>query len=175
MSDYRLRPADAPAWRIGVINGPNMPNLGHRDQAIYGPINSLAALEALVERYAALIGVDVTQFASNFEGEILEFVHRTAADMHAYVINPAGLTTYGEATRHALADSRRPFVEVHFANTAQHFDAVTPGGQRLESRFTYTATALVMGLRQYSYLGALLGLSLALDDQAFLAAIPNMP
>lgn len=170
MSDYGLRPVDAPTWRIGVINGPNMPNLGHRDQGIYGPIDSLTSLEELVERHSALIGVEVTQFASNFEGEILEFIHRSAADVHAYIINPAGLTTYGEATRHALGDTHRPYVEVHFANTARAFDAFTSGGTRLESRFTFTATGLVMGLRQYSYLGALLGLTLALDDQAFLAA-----
>lgn len=31
------------------------------------------------------------------------------------------------------------------------------------------ATGLVMGLRQYSYLGAMLALTLALDDEDFLA------
>lgn len=173
MSDQRLRPAGATRWRIGVINGPNMPNLGRRDQSIYGPIDSIGALEQLVEQQAALLEVDVVQIASNFEGEILEFIHRSSADIHGYLINPAGLTTYGEATRHALADAGRPYVEVHFANTARHFDGVAAAGQRLESRFTYTAAGLVMGLRQYSYLAALLGLTLALDDQNFLA--PSAP
>jgi len=169
MNNYGLRSAEATRWRIGVVNGPNMPNLGHRDPKIYGPIDSLAALEKLVEEHAALLGVEVTQFASNAEGEILDFIHHSAPDLDGYLINPAGLTTYGEATRHALADSRRPYVEVHFSNTARHFDAVAAGGQRLESRFTFTAAGLVMGLRQYSYLGAMLGLTLALDDQNFLA------
>ncbi len=164
-----LRPDGARCWNIGVIDGPNMPNLGNRSQKIYGPIRSLADLQALVRDTAEDLGVTVTQFASNHEGEILEFIHRTAPDVHGYVINPAGLTTYGEATRHALDDTTKPVVEVHFANTARHFAEVTPHFQQQTSRFTYTATGLVMGLRQYSYLGALLGLTLALDDDSFLA------
>lgn len=168
-----LRPDDARRWTIGVIDGPNMPNLGHRSERIYGPIRSLADLQALVRETADDLGVEVVPFASNHEGEILEFVHRTAHDVHGYVINPAGLTTYGEATRHALDDTTKPVVEVHFANTARHFAEVTPHFQQQTSRFTYTATGLVMGLRQYSYLGALLALTLALDDESFLAGGAN--
>lgn len=166
--DSPLRPSGSRRWRIAVINGPNMPNLGQRDPKIYGPIRSLADLEQLVETFADTLGVEVVQYSSNHEGDILEFIHH--ADVAAFVINPAGLTTYGEATRHALADSGRPYVEVHFANTARHFDAVSSGGEPLRSRFTYTAAGLVMGLRQYSYLGGLLALCLALDDDTFLGA-----
>lgn len=164
-----LRPAEASRWTIGVIDGPNMPNLGHRSEKIYGPIRSLADLQALVRETAAELGVSVTQFASNHEGEILEFIHRTGREVDGYLINPAGLTTYGEATRHALDDTSKPVVEVHFANTVRHFADVAPHNHQQTSRFTHTATGLVMGLRQYSYLGALLGLTLALDDESFLA------
>lgn len=164
-----FRPQDARRWRIAVIDGPNMPNLGARSPEIYGPIRSLTELQELVRATADELGVDVEQFASNYEGEILEFIHRTASEVHGYLINPAGLTTYGEATRHALDDAGRPVMEVHFSNTSRHFAAVTQPSQVRESRFTYTATGLVMGLRQYSYPAALLGLTLALDDTAFLA------
>ncbi|QRP50257.1 type II 3-dehydroquinate dehydratase [Amycolatopsis sp. FDAARGOS 1241] len=169
MSLARFRTPEANQWRIGVIDGPNMPNLGHRSEAIYGPIKSLADLQRLVAELADEIGVAVTPFASNHEGEILDFIHRTALEVDGYVINPAGLTTYGEATRHALDDTGKPVVECHFANTARHFAGVTPPYLAQQSRFTYTATGLVMGLRQYSYLGALLALTLALDDADFLA------
>jgi 3-dehydroquinate dehydratase II len=64
---------------------------------------------------------------------------------------------------------------VHFGNTARHFAEVAPHFQQQTSRFTYTATGLVMGLRQYSYLGALLGLTLAFDDESFLACGKNRP
>jgi 3-dehydroquinate dehydratase II len=162
-----LRPADAPRWRIGVIDGPNMPNLGARDRDLYGPIGSLAELQAFVAGVAAEIGVAVTTFASNFEGEILEFIHGSAADTDGYLINPAGLTTYGEATRHALADTCRPYVEVHFSNLPVHLARVAPGAG-LSSRFTHSAAGVSMGLRHHSYAGALVALALALDDPAFL-------
>jgi 3-dehydroquinate dehydratase II len=162
-----LRPPGARRWRIAVIDGPNMPNLGARDPGIYGPIRSLADLQAFVRSVADAVGVEVEAFASNHEGEILEFIHGSAVTVDGYLINPAGLTTYGEATRHALADSRRPYVEVHFANLARHIGAIDPTAQ-LRSRFTYSAAGLSMGLRQYSYAGALLGLALSLDDDSFL-------
>lgn len=163
-----LRPEGAIQWRIGVINGPNMPNLGNRDPNIYGPIRSLADLERYVADFAAAIGVEVVQFGSNHEGAILDFIHAHAGGTDAWLINPAGLTTYGEATRHALADSGRPYVEVHFANISRHFDQVAPAEQHLSSRFTHSAAGLTMGLRQHGYLGALLALCLSLDDEAFL-------
>jgi 3-dehydroquinate dehydratase-2 len=164
----RFRSESAPRWRIGIINGPNMPNLGHRDEAVYGPIRSLADLEVCVKEFADALGVAVIHFSSNHEGDILDFVHGHADKTDAWLVNPAGLTTYGEATRHALADTGLPYVEVHFANLSRHFASVAPAGQVLTSRFTHGAAGLVMGLRQYGYLGALLALCLALDDPAFL-------
>lgn len=158
-----------PHWRIAVIDGPNMTNLGARDPAIYGPIRSLGDLQSYVANAAKALGVAVVPFASNHEGEILEFIHAHASDCDAFIINPAGLTTYGEATRHALDDTKRPVAEVHFSNTARHFDTVVPPWQQQTSRFTYSATGLCMGFRQYSYIAALVALTLGLDDAAFLA------
>jgi len=163
-----LRAADAARWRLRLIDGPNMPNLGARDKRLYGPIRSVGDLHGLVRGFAAELGVDVECMASNHEGEILDFIHGSAAETDGYLINPAGLTTYGEATRHALADTGRPYMEVHFANLARHLRSVE-GSRPMESRFTRSATGLVMGMRQYSYLGAMLALTLALDDTAFLA------
>lgn len=162
-----LRPDTATTWSVAVIDGPNMPNLGRRDEALHGPIGSLDELQAQVRDFAELLGITVVQFASNHEGEILESIHPTAGEVQGYVINPAGLTTYGEATRHALEDSGKPYAEVHFANLARHLQAVAPG-RDLQSRFTLSAVGVGMGFRQYSHLGALLALALALDDESFL-------
>ena len=164
-----FRGGSAQRWRIGVIDGPNMPNLGRRDRAVYGELGSLAELQAIVADFAATIGVEVEAFASNHEGEILEFIHESSRSVDAYLVNPAGLTTYGEATRHALAESGRPFVEVHFANTARTFPDLAGPRSLMESRFTRSASGLVMGLRHHGYLAGLLGLALALDDEHFLA------
>ena len=162
-----LRPDTAQRWQFALIDGPNMPNLGARDQAIYGPIKSIQDLHGFVRGFADVLGVNIRTMTSNHEGEILEFIHGTAGDVDGYVINPAGLTTYGEATRHALVDTGKPYAEVHFSNLAVHLSSISCT-RPLESRFTKSAVGLVMGFRQYSYVGALLALTLALDDESFL-------
>lgn len=163
----KIRRAGAASWTIAVINGPNMSSLGARDQAIYGPIRSMQDLDKLVVDFGKELGVKVRCMTSNHEGEILEFIHSTATKVDGYIINPAGLTTYGEGTRHALSDTKKPYVEVHFSNIAKHLESIS-GTHPLESRFTKSAAGMCMGLRQYSYLGALLALTLSLDDKAFL-------
>ncbi|QEC50852.1 3-dehydroquinate dehydratase [Baekduia soli] len=144
-----------------------MPSLGARDKVLYGPIRSIGDLHDLVRSFAAELGVEIECMASNHEGEILDFIHARGAGVDGFLINPAGLTTYGEATRHALSDTAKPFVEVHFSNLARHLEAVS-GTRPLESRFSKSARGMVMGMRQYSYLGALLALTLSLDDETFL-------
>lgn len=156
---------------IAVIDGPNMSNLGARNKRVYGKINSLGDLQKYVTETGRKLGVAVETFASNYEGAILEFIHESAPRVDGYVINPAGLTVVGEAVRHALEETGHPVVEVHFANVVAPPTAPRglPGGP-WESRFTKTATGLSMGLRQYSYVGALTALALSLDDEEFLGA-----
>lgn len=154
---------------VAVIDGPNMSNLGARNKRVYGKINSLSDLQKYVTESGAKLGVEVETFASNYEGAILEYIHESAPRVDGYIINPAGLTVVGEATRHALEETGRPVVEVHFANVSAAPTAPRglPGGP-WESRITKTATGICMGLRQYSYIGALTALTLALDDAEFL-------
>ena len=88
-----LRGANARRWCV-VIDGPNMPNLGARDEGIYGKVASLADLQRFVAEVAAAVGVEVEPFASNHEGEILKNsqIHSSATRVDGYLINPAGLT-----------------------------------------------------------------------------------
>ena len=57
-------------------------------------------------------------FASNFEGAILAFIHKSAETTDAYVINPAGLTegTASPPSTRSWSETGKPYVEVHFAN-----------------------------------------------------------
>jgi 3-dehydroquinate dehydratase-2 len=154
---------------IAVIDGPNMSNLGARSKKVYGDIGSLDDLKAFVAGYATELGADVEAFSSNHQGDILEFIHESAARVDGYIINPAGLTTVGEGVRHALEDSGRPVMEVHFANiSASAGGARGLGGGSINSSFTHTATGMCMGMRQYSYIGALTALVMSLDDPSFL-------
>lgn len=154
-----LRAADSTVWRISVINGPNMPNLGHRDPPVFGTMPSIEHLEDQISEYAATLGVTVNCFHSNFEGEVLEFIHTTAHSCDGYLINPGGMSVRSEAGRHTLAETKKPAVEVHFSN-------MPASGQR--SWFTQSVAGSVMGFREYSYLAGLVALTLALDDETFL-------
>lgn len=174
VNDHRITRRSHRGHRVAVIDGPNMSNLGARSKKVYGQIRSLADLQDRVRSFGRELGVEVDTFASNHEGEILEYIHGSAGTFDGYLINPAGLTTVGEAVRHALEETERPVLEVHFANIAQG-----PTGSRgirggpLTSSFTHTVTGMCMGMREYSYLGALTALVLALDDETFLGGMTS--
>ncbi|CAG7619352.1 type II 3-dehydroquinate dehydratase [Leucobacter soli] len=169
MSEYTITRTGSQRHRIAVIDGPNMSNLGARSKKVYGAIGSLDDLKAYVRDYGASLGVEVENFSSNHQGDILEFIHESADRVDGYIINPAGLTTVGEGVRHALEDTGRPVMEVHFANIAASAGGARGlGGGSIQSSFTHTATGMCMGMRQYSYIGALTALVFSLDDVGFL-------
>ena len=151
---HELRSSDR-RWELGMINGPNMPNLGRRDRRVYGAVENIEELVKRVERLCAELGITLrAHVCSNSEAEILGWIHEHGPDLDGLIVNPAGLTTFGEATRHALEDTGRPFVEVHFGNIAR---------RAVESRFSSTAAGACFGLRRHSYAAAVVGLVGALD------------
>ena len=147
-------------WRLDLIDGPNMSNLGKggRDPRTYGVVTSLRALQRSVVAMAEGLGVAMNSFSSNHEGEVVGHVYELASSVDGFLINPAALTRYSAPTRIALAESGRPFIEMHFANVTA-LDWI--GGI-----MTPVAAGVVMGLRHYSYIGALFGFVLALDSGA---------
>jgi 3-dehydroquinate dehydratase-2 len=150
------RPGDR-RWRLDLIDGPNMSNLGAggRDMRTYGSVTSLAALQDGIVAMGEGLGLAMHAFSANHEGSIVEYIYQASTSVDAFLINPAALTRYGVPTRIAFADVRRPFVELHFANVAA---LGWEGGIT-----TPVATAVAMGFRHYSYMGALFGLVCALD------------
>jgi len=157
--------------RIVIIDGPNMSNLGARNKRVYGAIASLQDLQDFCKNFGGSLGVTVTTFSSNFEGAILEYIHESANSTDGYVINPAGLTVGGLATMHALTETGKPYVEVHFANIEA--PPAAPRGVPIgpwRSAFSPSATGVMMGMREYSYCAAILSLAMALDDKNFLGA-----
>ena len=146
-------------WVIELIDGPNMRHLGKRDARLFGTIASLEALQRLVTEFGAALGVEVRTYASDFEGELLEHIHASAASADGYLVDAGGLATVSEAMRHALQETRKPVVEVCFYN---------PVAMGEQSVFTRSAIGCVTGLREHAYLAGLLGLVLSLDDESFL-------
>jgi 3-dehydroquinate dehydratase II len=171
MHTYAISRVTDRRHRIALIDGPNMSNLGKRNARVYGPIASIDALHEFVVDAGHGLGVDVETFVSNYEGAILEYIHESADRVDGYLINPAGLMAHGIAVPHALTETGKPSLELHFANThASAGNLRAPSIGPVESRFTPLMTGMVMGLRHYGYVAGLVGLVLALDDDAFLGA-----
>lgn len=143
-----LREQRQTRWRLALLSGPNT-----------GPeLRAVPDFDQLVDGWAAMLGVRVEQLRSNHEGELLEYVHRSAASTHGYLVNPGGLTEVGESLRHCLKDAGRPLVEVHWRTSELLGRSV----------FAPTATSICAGLGHLAVLGALVSLVLALDDRDFL-------
>lgn len=136
------------SWRIVVLGGPNL-----------GPqMQQVGNLEELLQDWARDLGIEVEHFRSNHEGKLLEFVHESRERADAYLINPGGLVRVGESLRHTLKDSKKPCAEIHMDNAEL--------GQN--SIFSASVLSIFSGLGPSSYLGALIALTLALDDADFL-------
>ena len=61
--------------KILVINGPNLNLLGVREPGIYGK-SSFRDLLALLEVWAGELGVEVCQYQSNHEGDLVDKIQQ---------------------------------------------------------------------------------------------------
>jgi 3-dehydroquinate dehydratase-2 len=101
--------------KIVIVNGPNLNLLGKREPHIYGT-RSHADLVKTVRAKAKELGVTVSVFQSNHEGEIIDFLHKEAPGSLGIVINPGALSHYSLALYDCLQALEVPTVEVHISN-----------------------------------------------------------
>ncbi len=102
---------------ILVLSGPNLDQLGVRDQAVYGSL-TLDEHEAHWREVAEGLGVRLEHLQSNFEGDLIEAVRDARGRFRAIVINAGALTHSSWALADALAIFPGPVVEVHLSNPA---------------------------------------------------------
>ncbi|MDO4909337.1 MAG: type II 3-dehydroquinate dehydratase [Corynebacterium sp.] len=100
---------------ILLLNGPNLDRLGKRQPEIYGA-TTLQDVEHNVQTLAQELGLNLTAKQSNYEGQLIEWVHEAADNGDWIIINPGGLTHTSVALRDALAELDGRFVEVHISN-----------------------------------------------------------
>ena len=101
--------------KLLVINGPNPNMLGIREPGIDGK-NTVADLLTLLEDAAKELGVEVEQYQSNHEGDIVDKIQWAYGKIDGIVINPAAYTHTSVAILDALKAVSIPTVEVHISD-----------------------------------------------------------
>ena len=129
--------------KILVINGPNLNFLGIREPGIYGK-NTFADLLALLEDTAKELGVELEQYQSNHEGDLVDKIQWAYGKVDGIVINPAAYTHTSVAILDALKAVSIPAVEVHISDV----DAREPFRQ-----ISYAGMACEKTIKGHGFLG----------------------
>jgi len=137
--------------KIAVIHGPNLRSLGKREPEVYGT-DTLEDINDHLQNMANELGIEITAFQSNHEGELIDYIERMAPEVEGFLINPGAYTHTSIALRDAFVGVEKAFVEVHLSNTSarEHF--------RRHSYLAPVAAGMVYGFGLHSYLLGLQGL-----------------
>ena len=142
--------------RVLVLNGPNLGRLGQREPTVYGTATH-ADLAAECQRAGRELGLDVEVRQSEYEGELVTWVHEACDDWLPVVLNAGALTHYSYALMDAVKMRTAPLVEVHISNIAAR------EGFRHESVITGAATGIIAGFGFQGYVLALRAIAAELD------------
>jgi 3-dehydroquinate dehydratase II len=142
-----------------VLNGPNLGRLGKREPGVYGTA-TYADLVSLCESAGKELGLDVQVRQTEYEGELVTWVHEACDGRLPIVLNAGALTHYSYALHDALKMRTAPLVEVHISNIAAR------EGFRHESVITPVADGIIAGFGFQSYVLALRAVATLLDSTA---------
>lgn len=139
--------------KVLVLNGPNLNRLGQRRPERYGTATLVDVINGM-KSLAVKLDMEIHDFQSNHEGDLIDFVHANT-DADGIIVNPAGLTLYGRSLLDAVGDIRKPFAVVHIAQLYKIGDIYGP-----ETRDHWKAfgDVYVCGLGIHGYNASLLRL-----------------
>ena len=101
--------------KILIINGPNINMLGIREPGIYGS-QGFSDLLALLNETAVTENLQIEQYQSNHEGDLVDKIQQAYGVFDGIVINPAAYTHTSIAILDALKAVSIPSVEVHISD-----------------------------------------------------------
>jgi 3-dehydroquinate dehydratase-2 len=120
---------------VTVMNGPNLNLLGTRKPEVYGS-TTLADVEKMCQQDAEKLGLELIFLQSNYEGQIVEWIHEAGAEVKAgnsigTVYNPGAHTHYSYAIRDAIEAASLPVIELHISNVHareefRHLSVISP-------------------------------------------------
>ena len=142
--------------KVLVLIGPNLGRIGKREPAVYGSTTH-AELVELCKSTGAELGLDVEVKQTEYEGEMLGWLHEAADASTPVVLNAGAWTHYSIAVRDACAQLTAPLVEVHMSNVHKREEF------RHHSYLSAIADGVIIGLGVQGYLLALRWLSSSVD------------
>ncbi len=104
-----------------VLNGPNLNMLGIREPEIYGSTTYPQLVEQ-IHTWAQDLGMEVTCYQSNHEGDLVDNIQQARGEMDGILINPAAYTHTSVAILDALKSVARPAVEIHISDITKRED-----------------------------------------------------
>ena len=134
--------------KLYILNGPNLNLLGTREPEKYGN-TSLENVESLCNEKCISNELDLHFFQSNFEGEIIEEIHKANNNACGIIINAGALTHTSIGILDALSIFDGPKIEIHITNVYAREDF------RHKSFISPVATGIIAGLGVNSYILAI--------------------
>jgi 3-dehydroquinate dehydratase-2 len=140
-----------------LINGPNLNMLGTRQPQIYGSETLPQIIEA-IRGYGAKKEIEIRDFQSNSEGELVTAVQEAAVWADGILINAGAYTHTSIALRDAIAAIDLPVVELHLSNVHAREQF------RHHSYLTAVCVGIIAGFGRHSYFLAIDALENVLRD-----------
>ena len=140
---------------ILVINGPNLNMLGIREPEVYGTA-SYADLCRLIEAHAEKLGVTVTLYQSNHEGDLVDAIQQAYGRQYGIIINPGSYTHTSIALLDALKAVALPAVEVHISD---------PDSREDFRKTSYLRAACIRTIKGHGFDGYLEAMDLLLNGE----------
>ena len=144
-----------------LLNGPNLNLLGLRQPEIYGR-ETLADVERACAALAADLGHETRFLQSNWEGQLVDWIHEARGEAAGLVINPAALTHTSVALLDALNAYEGPVIEVHISQVHRR------EAFRHHSYVSLRADAVIAGAGTQGYLLALRRIAALIEPDGLL-------
>ena len=134
--------------KLYILNGPNLNLLGMREPEKYGK-TSLEDVKSLCNEKCIRNEFNLHFFQSNFEGELIEEIHKAINNASGIIINAGALTHTSIGILDALNMFDGPKIEIHITNVYARESF------RHKSFISPVATGIIAGLGINSYLLAI--------------------
>lgn len=131
--------------KVMLLHGINHNMFGKRDPKQYGTI-TLDEINASVDALAKELGIEVTNFQTNSEGEFVDKIHQAYLEGYdGLMLNAGAWTHYSYGMADALAILEVPIIELHMSNVHareefRHHSVISP-----------LATGIIVGLGSQVY------------------------